>query len=122
MNKVMLIGRVDGDPQFKLTGQGRSRLWFRVHSVTESFDEGGQPREHQTWLSVVCWGRRAEGLRSLLRAGQWIAVEGRISHWKREGEHPQRWETEIVAHEVTLLERRGPTTVLRPPDADHRAA
>jgi single-strand DNA-binding protein len=122
MNKVMLIGRVEGDPHFKLTAKGKRRLWFRVCCVSDAVDEAGQVREHKTWLSVVLWGARAEGLRSALRDGQWIAVDGRISHWKRDGEQPPRWETEIVARDLTLLDRRGPTSAFRPPKADTHAA
>ncbi|HJL20033.1 MAG TPA: single-stranded DNA-binding protein [Sandaracinaceae bacterium LLY-WYZ-13_1] len=122
MNKIVLVGRVDSDAHFKITPKGKRRLWFRVCCVSESYDETGRTREHQTWLSVVCWGGRAEGLRGSLPRGQWVAVEGRIGHWKRDGEHPPRWETEVVASEITRLADRGPVSALRPPGAGHEAA
>lgn len=118
LNKVMLIGRIDGDPHFK-TGGKAPRLWMRVHCVEEIPDENGIPRARQTWLSVVVFGPRAAGLAKFLRAGRRIAVDGRINHWKREGEHPPRWETQIVARDVVLLdeESRSTTVALRPPNA-----
>ena len=105
MNRVLLVGRVEGDPRFRITASGKRRLWFRLCCRSEHYDEAGRSREHTTWLNVVCWGGRAEGLRHALPEGQWVAVEGRISSWKREGEAKARWETEIVASEITRLER-----------------
>ena len=119
MNQATLIGRLDGDPHFKVTEKGRARLWMRVHCVEELPDENGIPRERQTWISVVLWGRRAEALAKFLRAGRRVCVVGSITHWKREGEEPPRWETQIVARDLLLLDDQRPSTVvLRPPAAE----
>ena len=124
LNRVTLIGRIDGDPHFKNAEGKKPRLWMRVHCVEEYPDAHGIVRERQTWLSVVFFGSRAEALSRFLRAGRRIAVVGRIQHWKREGEHPPRWETQVVAQELLLLDSREghSTKTLRPPGADSEAA
>ncbi|MEQ9646337.1 MAG: single-stranded DNA-binding protein [Sandaracinaceae bacterium] len=115
LNKVTLIGRVDGRTYFSLK-HGKARLWFRLHCLEELPDQEGVMRPRQIWLSVVVWGPRAEALSRELYAGCHVAVDGRISHWKREGETPPRWETEIVARDVLMLGgQREPAKVGRPP-------
>lgn len=107
LNKVILIGALAEDPRIKTTGEGRSRLVLRLHTVHRYKDSAGLPRESHGWHTVVVWGARGEALAKFLSKGRRVAVEGRLHGYKIEGE-PARWRDEVVAHNVILLDAPSP--------------
>lgn len=114
LNKVILIGAVDGEPRFHRHGEGRHRLWFRLRTNELRPDEHGVMRERLGWHSVVVWGARAEGLSRLLSAGSRLAVEGRLVTRKVQKASEPRYQTEIHARELVILGRE--------PKVEHEAA
>ena len=106
VNKVFLIGALAEEPRLKTTGEGRSRLLLRVHTVESYEDKTGLERERQSWHDVVVWGKRGEGLARFLRRGRRVVVEGRLHGYKTDGD-PPRWRTEIVARDVVVLDYDG---------------
>jgi len=102
LNRVTIIGRVEGQTYLSRK-YDKSRLWFRVHIQEEVPDKDGILRPRSIYLSVVAWGPMADALDRDLYSGCMVAVGGRLSHWKREGEEPPRWETQIHARDVAVL-------------------
>jgi len=65
LNKVMLIGNIGNDPEFRSTPSGRSVLKFRVATNESWKDKSGQLQEHTEWHNVNIWGPRAEALQRI---------------------------------------------------------
>jgi len=104
LNKVMIIGYLDRDPEMRFTPTGRSvvnfsmactRSWksadSKVHSVTE-------------WFNVIAWGDLADLAKQNLTKGSLVYVEGRLQTrtWQDE-EGSQRKSIDISARDILLL-------------------
>ncbi len=110
LNRVVLIGSVDGEPRYRPHERGRHRLWLRVRTSELRPDENGVKRERLGWHSVVVWGGQAEGLSRFLRSGHRVAVEGRLVTRKVGDAGAPRWDTEIHARELLVLDRPASAT------------
>jgi len=116
LNKAILIGRLEGDPHFRMTRGGKPRLWLRLHTVETVPDGEGSIRDRQAWHSIVVWGKRAESLVSMLRAGRRIAVEGRLVNRSWDGaDGRRRHETEVHARRLVLLDGPASAESREPP-------
>lgn len=119
LNRVTLIGRVEGATRLSKTTSGKSRLWLKLHCAEEVPDDDGVPRRRQVWVPIVVWGARADALAQILTHGRRVAVDGRLVHWKRDQGNGVRWETHVHVNELMLLEadQRAPSFVTGKSDA-----
>jgi single-strand DNA-binding protein len=70
-------------------------------------DPQGEWVEETEWFRVVVWAQLAERTAEYLRKGNKVYVEGRIQTRQWEDQTGQkRYTTELVANQVTNLERR----------------
>ncbi|MGE0789457.1 MAG: single-stranded DNA-binding protein [Sandaracinaceae bacterium] len=104
MNKVILIGNVDGSVQYRPHEKGRHRLWFRLRTTEQRPDEDGVFRERLGWHTIVVWGALAQTMNRYLRGETRVAIEGRLTTRKVTSAGASRWETEIHARELILLD------------------
>ena len=111
MNRATLVGHAGGDPEMRKLASGEDVARFSL-ATTERFtrrdDTAGQSTE---WHSIVAFGAAAEAVRTRVRKGDPVLVEGRIAtrSWKdRAG--IQRRSTEIVVAgprgQINVLSRR----------------
>jgi len=99
MNKVILIGRVGGEPQVRTTASGQQVASFRLAT---SDRWGGEP--HTEWHTVVCWNALAETCASYLATGRLISVEGRLQTRRyTDANAIERSVTEVVAQQISFL-------------------
>ena len=104
LNYAILIGHLGADPEMRYTGEGIARTRLRV-ATDRPMRTGGEP--HTDWHRVVCWGPLAEFAHEYLRKGRLVYVAGRIAYNTFDGQDGQPHQlTEIVAREVTPLDRR----------------
>ena len=69
--------------------------------------QNGEWQEETEWFRVVVWGQQAERAAEYLRKGNKVYVEGRLQTRQWEDQTGQkRYTTELVANQVTNLERR----------------
>jgi single-strand DNA-binding protein len=104
LNKVMLIGRVYGEPEIRHTPSGRSITAFGVSTPRTWTSPEGERHEKNEWFSIVAWGNLAEQCYKRLASGQWVYVEGRLQTrgWEdKAGRKHVR--TEVVAHAMIAL-------------------
>lgn len=108
LNKVMVIGRLDGDVELRHTAGGRPVASFTVGAPRSWTTADGVQREEIEWFDVVVWGALAEICQKRLRAGQSLYVEGRLQtrHWEDQDGRPH-FRTELIAHDVLSLEEAG---------------
>lgn len=107
LNRVMLIGNVGADPDFRVGQSGTACLKIRL-ATTESFQgRNGERQERTDWHNVIVFGKRAESLSNLVRKGSQLYVEGRLqtSSYDKDGQKVYR--TDVNAVSVLLLGGRG---------------
>lgn len=106
LNKVMVIGWIDGSVELRYTTSGRPVASFTVavpHGRTVA--DGGY--DEAEWFNVVAWGNLAEICKQRLSSGQQLYLEGRLHTrgWEDDG-GTLHYRTEVVAQEVIALDGR----------------
>ncbi|HEX9043392.1 MAG TPA: single-stranded DNA-binding protein [Candidatus Limnocylindrales bacterium] len=107
LNKAMIIGNLGRDPEMRYTPNGQAVTQFTVAVNRNYKDADGAWQEETEWFRVVVFGPQAERAAENLRKGGKVYIEGRLQtrQWEdREGQ--KRYTTELVAQQVTNLDRR----------------
>ena len=106
LNKCMVIGNLGRDPEMRYTPSGQAVTQFTV-AANRRWQTNGEWQEETEWFRVVVWGQQAERTAERLRKGHKVYVEGRIQtrQWEDQTGN-KRYTTELVANQVTNLERR----------------
>jgi single-strand DNA-binding protein len=104
LNKVMLIGRLGGDPAVKYTPGGNTVAQFSMATSETYKDKGGEKKETTQWHQVVVWGKLAEICGEYLTKGSLIAIVGKITYRTYDSKSgDKKFVTEIVAYEMKML-------------------
>ncbi|WP_192823001.1 single-stranded DNA-binding protein [Rufibacter sp. LB8] len=107
INKVILIGNLGKDPEVRHLEGGVAVARFPL-ATSETFkDKNGERQERTEWHNIVLWRGLAEVSEKYLKKGQSVYIEGKIrtnSYQDKEG--VQRYSTEIVADNMTMLGSR----------------
>ncbi|MCG3173100.1 MAG: Single-stranded DNA-binding protein [Myxococcota bacterium] len=107
MNKVILIGNLGADPEYKVTSGGSPVMNFSVATTEKWVNKEGEPQEHTEWHKIVVWGKLAETCSRVLRKGMQVCVEGRLQTRKWQDQQGQnRYSTEVNAYTVIFLGSR----------------
>src|SRR3954451_14080137 len=107
LNKCMIIGNLGRDPEMRYTPSGQAVTQFTVATNRNYSDQNQEWQKETEWLRVVVWGQQAERAAENLRKGNKVYIEGRIQTRQWEDQTGQkRYTTELVANQVTSLERR----------------
>ena len=103
-NKVILMGRLCGDPELKQTQGGTAVTNFtiavdRKHSKDEE--------KQADFISVVAWRHAAEFISKYFGKGSAILIEGELQtrSWTDQ-QGNKRYATEVLAHEVYFCEAK----------------
>ena len=107
LNKCMIIGNLGRDPEMRYTPSGQAVTQFTVATNRNYRDQQGEWQSETEWFRVVVWGQQAERTAERLRKGNKVYVEGRIQtrQWEDQTGN-KRYTTELVANQVSSLERR----------------
>lgn len=106
VNKVILIGNLGADPEVRHLQNDVSVANFRI-ATSETYKDRntGEKREQTEWHSIVAWRGLATIAEKYLRKGSKVYVEGKLRTRKWEKDGVERYTTEILADEMTLLDR-----------------
>ncbi len=104
LNKVILIGQVDGAPEWRYTPNGRLVTAFTLAMHQSWGAAGGERYEEQEWIGVVAWGGLAEACRAQLSDGQTLYLEGRLQtrHWQAPN-GALHYRTEVIAQDMIVM-------------------
>lgn len=104
LNKVLLIGRVDGDPEMRHTPSGQPVSTFSLSTPRTWIASDGEKREESEWFNIVAWGKLAERCAEKLSAGKQVYVEGRLQTrgWE-DSQGRKHVRTEVVAQDLITL-------------------
>jgi single-strand DNA-binding protein len=104
VNKAIILGNLGADPEIRTTSGGQNVANFRVATNRTWTDRSGQRQEQTEWHNIVVWGKLAGIVEQYLKKGDQVYVEGRLQTRSWEDQNgQQRWTTEIVAQEMTML-------------------
>jgi len=105
-NSVRLIGRLGIDPEVKEFSEGKKLARISLATTDAFTDANGNKVEDTQWHNVVAWGKQADLVKSLLKKGQEVAIEGKlVSRTYTDKEGVKRYQTEIVMKEMLLFAR-----------------
>ena len=109
VNKVILIGHLGKDPQQRAMPSGKAVVNLSVATTEQWRDkQTGENKEATEWHNVVMFDRLAEIAAEYLRKGSQVYIEGKIRTRKwQDKEGNDRYTTEIVANEMSMLGGRG---------------
>lgn len=107
LNKVMIIGRMERDPEMRYTPSGRPVTSFSIASTHNWTSSEGERHEETEWFNVVAWGPLAKICYDHLQKGKQVYLEGRLKtrSWE-DSEGKRHFRTEIVAKEMIVLGER----------------
>jgi single-strand DNA-binding protein len=104
LNKVMIIGWLDGTPELRYTPSGRPVTSFSIATTRSWVSSEGEQHEETEWFSVVAWGSLAELCSQTLVKNQRVYIEGRLQTRGWEDSSGRRhYRTEVVAQEMIPL-------------------
>lgn len=106
VNKVIILGRLGGDPETRQTPGGHTVTNFNVATSEFFTDKAGVKQEKTEWHRIVAWNRTAEIAAKYLTKGREVYIEGALQtrSWddpKHEG--VKRYITEIKALSIQLI-------------------
>jgi single-strand DNA-binding protein len=113
VNKVIIVGNMGSDPELKHFTNGSSITTIRV-ATSESWKDKntGEKVERTEWHRIVFNAKLAEIAAQYLRKGSKVYVEGSIKtqKWKDKNTGEDRYMTEIVAHNLQMLDSKTEAT------------
>jgi single-strand DNA-binding protein len=109
VNKVILIGNLGKDPQQRAMPSGKAVVNFSIATTEQWRDkQTGENKEATEWHNIVMFDRLAEIAAEYLRKGSQVYIEGKIRTRKwQDKEGNDRYTTEIIANEMSMLGGRG---------------
>ena len=106
LNKVMLIGNIGKDPEFRMSPTGgRKCVSFSLATSRRYRDNNGEQKEETQWHNVVGWGKVADIFEQLgIRKGTSLYVEGRLANRSWTDQNGQkRYVTEVNLETFQVL-------------------
>jgi len=99
LNKVILMGNLTADPEFKTTPNGVSVTTFSI-AVGRRFAKQGD-EVTADFIRIVCWRQQAEFVSKYFTKGKAIVIVGALQTRSWTDQNGQkRYSTEVVADEV----------------------
>ena len=103
-NKVILMGRLCGDPELKQTQGGATVTNFTI-AVDRKYNKGEE--KQADFLNIIAWRQAAEFICKYFGKGSAILIDGELqtrSWTDQQGQ--KRYATDVVAHEVYFCEAK----------------
>lgn len=112
-NKVILIGHLGQDPEFKSTGKSQVASFPLATHTAWHDKKGGEKKDRTEWHRIVAWGKLAQTCRQHLEKGKLILVEGALRTTavsmgsSEDGVERLAYVTEVVASRIKIFPRAG---------------
>ncbi|WP_145464027.1 single-stranded DNA-binding protein [Staphylococcus hominis] len=106
INRVILVGRLTKDPEYRQTPSGVSVATFTL-AVNKTFTNSQGEREAD-FINIVVFRKQAENVSKYLSKGSLAGVDGRIQSRNYENNEGRRvFVTEVVADSVQFMDNKG---------------
>jgi single-strand DNA-binding protein len=109
VNKVILLGNVGKDPEFRSSAAGTPVATFSIATSDRQKDPQGNWQDKTEWHSLVAFQRNAEIIRDYVKKGAKLYVEGKLTtrSWDDKESGQKKYRTEIIVNDIALLSGRG---------------
>lgn len=105
INRVVLVGRLTKDPEFRTTQSGVSVTTFTL-AVNRTFTNA-QGEKEADFINCVTFRKQAENVNNYLSKGSLAGVDGRVqSHGYENNEGKRIYVTEVVCDSVQFLDTK----------------
>ncbi|MBM6506789.1 single-stranded DNA-binding protein [Staphylococcus pasteuri] len=105
LNRVVLVGRLTKDPEFRTTPNGVSVATFTL-AVNRTFTNAQGEREAD-FINCVTFRKQADNVNNYLSKGALAGVDGRVQSRSYENQEGKRvFVTEVVCDSVQFLESK----------------
>lgn len=106
LNRVVLVGRLTKNPEFRTTPSGVEVATFTL-AVNRTFTNAQGEREAD-FINVVVFRKQAKNVNDYLSKGSLAGVDGRVQSRNYENNEGRRvFVTEVVADSVQFLDTKG---------------
>lgn len=103
INRVVLVGRLTKDPEFRTTPSGVDVSTFTL-AVNRNF-KSKDGEQQADFINCVVFRKQAENVKNFLSKGSLAGVDGRMQSRSYENKEGQRvYVTEVVCDSVQFLE------------------
>lgn len=103
INRVVLVGRLTKDPEFRTTQSGVDVSTFTL-AVNRNF-KSKNGEQQADFINCVVFRKQAENVNNYLNKGSLAAIDGRLQSRSYENKEGQRvFVTEVVCDSVQFLE------------------
>ncbi len=102
INRVVLVGRLTRDADYKVTNSGLQISNFSV-AVNRTKKDGDQFVDEANFFDCEYFGRAAEAVNRYLVKGKQVAIDGELRHQKWEQEGQPRSKVVVNVRELQLL-------------------
>ncbi len=108
LQKLRFLAASGQDPEVRYTQSGSMVASFNLAVSERRKDASSQQKEDTSWFRVVAWGKKAELAANYLSKGKLVLVEGWLQKrsWEDSQSGEKKYATDIVAHEITFLEKK----------------
>lgn len=90
VNRVTLVGRLGKDPELRYSPSGQAVARFSLATDENRKDQQGNWQQETTWHNIVLFGQTAERAGEMLKKGNLVYIEGRISQRQWEDKEGQK--------------------------------
>ena len=105
LNKVLLIGRLTGDPVIRYLPSGSPVAEFNV-AWNRRYRVGEEWKEESHFFDVKAYGKLAEDLSTRLSKGYQVVIEGRLTQDRWTGQDGKSYsKVRIVAEAVRIIRK-----------------
>lgn len=103
INRVVLVGRLTKDPEYRVTPSGTSVATFTL-AINRNFTNSEGERQAD-FINCVVFKKQAENVNNYLNKGSLTGVEGRLQSRSYDNQQGQRvFVTEVICDSVQFLE------------------
>ncbi len=106
-NRVQLIGNLGATPEVKNLENGNKVARFSVATSEEYLNKKGEKISATHWHNIVAWGKLAGIAEQLLKKGNEVVVDGKLSSRSyTANDGSKKYITEVVAAELLLNNKK----------------
>jgi single-strand DNA-binding protein len=80
LNKVMLLGTVGSDPEYKVISEDKRVVKLRMATNESYKNQKGEKVTNTEWHTVEAWGNTADIISNYVKKGNHIFIEGKIKN------------------------------------------
>lgn len=104
INKVILIGNVGADPDYRALDGGNRVVRLRLATTEKYTDKDGKKQDQTEWHNIEAWQNLADIIDKWVKKGDKLYVEGSIrTRTYTDKNDIERTSTSIIAKEIKIL-------------------